>query len=219
MDMVNSKRKEDLCLEKIMQQYFDKFYHFFNIPFTRTDDKELQLQGCDVKINGAKKENIVDEKCATDYFKKDLRTFSFELSFLRRNKNGEIERTNGWFLNDNLATQYYNLGYVRAESKEDMLQEKIYSFECIFVSKKKLQKHILKQIGYRTLQDLQNDFIDLYKSGKLSYNEKSNTYFAWKNGIKIVLSMSKAEKPISVLISKNKLSDMSKKHTKFSFVK
>ena len=128
---IKSNRVSDTYTEKIMQTNFDAAYHILGMDFERCNDRKLQLAGVDVISENNNKEYYIDEKCATDCWDKNLKTFAFELSSeLCNNKTKERtgKRVEGWFVNPNNKTDIYALSYVRADTKENLDKNKISYF-------------------------------------------------------------------------------------------
>ena len=117
----------------------------------RVSQLEMQLKGIDIILVAANSMTFkVDEKTAINYVHSTLRTFVFELSYL---KNGLVRK--GWFLRDDLETELYlitwpNLKQSKADELEKKYGEKRYKWhkeiiysdyencEVIFVRKKTL---------------------------------------------------------------------------------
>lgn len=154
--MQENNRKRDSAIEREMARFIDE--HVYSDKsmfetFTRTDDIESQVGGCDVILtptNEHKKrflsdELIVDEKVASRYANTPIGTFSLELSF--KNKRGEV--VDGWFLKDGLDTTAYLLGWVdeadipllfddgkrRKYDVEKLTKDSVRSFEWCLVEK------------------------------------------------------------------------------------
>ena len=125
--MVQSNRKEDHQLEKPMHKFYNLIYSFLDINFQRNYVRADDLAGCDIRFFNNGKSFVIDEKCATDYYYKDLKTFAMELSAV--SQQGNHERYKGWFVDENKNTEYYSLSYVRADSKAHISRQKIKSCE------------------------------------------------------------------------------------------
>ena len=79
-----SYRKRDSKVEKEISSFLDTyFYPKIVNNFNRYSSKEDQLSGKDVSFSYMRLSKlVVDEKAATHYINKNIRTFAFELSFL-----------------------------------------------------------------------------------------------------------------------------------------
>ena len=107
-------RNEDTRLEGIVNEFLDKYYlsQFDKAEWVKSRD--VQVKGVDIILTSEKLglDNVnVDIKSAVKYSDRYLATYSLELSFIGR---GYKERT-GWFINDELYTEYYLLLYPRSE--------------------------------------------------------------------------------------------------------
>ena len=79
----------------------------------RTDNAYTQIEGSDIILSIPSlniQDAVVDEKASIYYINKDLRTFVLEISFL--NRGYQIQE--GWFVNDQLSTQYYLMQWIKA---------------------------------------------------------------------------------------------------------
>ena len=106
---INKDRPYHESSEKIMGDFLEEnFYNCIeNCTYERITDKNLQVQGVDVKLTIDGKVFLIDEICSIMW--RNLKTFSFELSTYNRNRT---EIFVGWFLNDNLLTTHYLLVWV-----------------------------------------------------------------------------------------------------------
>ena len=138
-----SSRTYDSSLEKSLQSNFNKAYHLCGMSFYRTKDKATQINAGDVVAVNNNKPYFIEEKCAAANYQKDLKTFSLELSFIPCDKktNKPLEyRTSGWLIKDNIQTDIYSFGYVRAKSKENLQNNNLDRFEVIMVKRDILLK-------------------------------------------------------------------------------
>lgn len=238
-----SNRKNDTILEKALQPFFDGVYDFLKIKYKRNYNADEDIAGCDLRFFGKDKDNtafIIDEKCATDFYYKDLHTFCMELSAVSQDKNKQYKRYKGWFVDPNKNTEYYALSYVRADSKEDIKRKNIHSFETIIVSKEKITDYIL-QTARKTLpkvkeiSDIEDIFTQRIRCGAV-YTQKyegdypkgnkvvkyiSDGNYRWRftKNLKVVWSIQKDESPICICVNKDILSKLSCYHTKMVFNK
>ena len=179
------------------------------MKYSRCYDRERQLLGIDIVARNNNKDYFIDEKCATDCWYRDLSTFAFELSYELCDKKTQTRTGNrvpGWFVNPNVKTDIYALGYVRANTKEDFLENKIFRFEVVFVKKKRLQEYIEKHIGgVDKLQCLDVKIREDAKNGTLKpygSNGKNKYRISVANGIYVCWSPNLAESPVNVIIDK-----------------
>lgn len=164
-----SNFNNDIKVESEIGKFLDKNYYptVTGGSFERVTDLKLQRKGVDVLfINDNKQICYIDEKAAIHFFKvhskkTNLKTFAFELM---NTKSGNI----GWFLNDNLFTEVYNLIYGEADCDTwfDVSSENITNITMYCLEKKKLKEYLSSKFNID--DDLLNHFKD-YISSK--YNE------------------------------------------------
>lgn len=111
----------------------------------RTDEKERQFSGSDIILTIPSlgvKDAVVDEKVISTYYylPRSIPTFALELSFKAR--NGEI--TEGWFTDDDKATEYYLMGWVSA-TKDRFTRNDIKWFEYALVKRSDIFKWLEAQ--------------------------------------------------------------------------
>lgn len=97
------KRKESLMREFMKLHYYSKLINSDGTEIKKDfiDDEVRQKQGVDVILYKDQKKYIIDEKAQLDYiYKGPLETFALELL---NSSSGNV----GWFINDNLETEYY----------------------------------------------------------------------------------------------------------------
>ena len=146
----NTFRSKDMEAERELAKFLDKHLYTKEI-FTRsdrTDNAFTQIDGSDIIISIPSlgiKDAIVDEKASIYYINKDLRTFVLEISFL--NRGYQIQK--GWFVNDQLSTQYYLMQWIKANVADprQVKEGNITEIECVLVSKKKLKDYFERE-GY-----------------------------------------------------------------------
>ena len=146
----NTFRSKDMEAERELAKFLDKHLYTKEI-FTRsdrTDNAFTQIDGSDIIISIPSlgiKDAIVDEKASIYYINKDLRTFVLEISFL--NRDYQIQK--GWFVNDQLSTQYYLMQWIKANVADprQVKEGNITEIECVLVSKKKLKDYFERE-GY-----------------------------------------------------------------------
>lgn len=174
-----SNRLQDTLTSTEVEKFLDA--NFYVKPVERVYDKERQIMGIDVVFG----DHFIDEKCATDYINKPLKTFSFELSSVDRNGN----RYTGWLLNDKLKTTHYLLCYInKCKVDKNPKMEDIFEMETIYVA-----KEVIKQY-------LEDKGIDLKNLSSVKENSIG--------GLRIVRSGHKAEKPMNILIPREVLRNL-----------
>lgn len=202
--MIKSRRKEDNIFSNITCEYLDdNFYNKDDVSnFERITDVNLQLLGIDTIFEINNEKFLCDEKSAVRY--RNLKTFSFELSFIGR--NGEIRE--GWLINENLKTNSYLLFYIDkslSDTDKDLNlynKEDIVSSEIILLRKEDIIKY-LESIGW-TLELLREKAKRIRTNPQKEY--KGDIFY---NGCKFSFSENLAEKPINVLLSRDKLRKLS----------
>ena len=222
MTEIKSNRGYDSKLEKIMQSNFDKVYNICGITYSRCTDRKNQLLGSDLVAQKADKSYNIDEKCATDCFGRDLKTFALELSAEicdKKSKTSTGKRVDGWFLKEDSKTDVYAFAYVRANSREDIWNNNIKRFEVLFVKKQKLIKYISEIIGTPSeIKKLEENFRNEVLGGKFAgYGEKGKKRYkkTINKDFALCWSIRLAESPVNLLISKSLLRRLSFKRVVF----
>lgn len=193
---VSKLRKSDEKNSKIITEWLEKnFYSKYTTDYSRKDDIVNQVKGidCTFKINGD--EYNCDEKAAVAYINKPLNTFAFELSFINKGNNVQ----DGWLINNELSTDVYLLVWVN-KAKKDKLDsiDDIEDIELILVDKLSIINY-LESLGWN-LKKLKMKDEQIRKSdGNV---EMGNVF---KNGCKFAYSKHLVEKPINILIPREKL--------------
>jgi len=100
-----SNFKKDLYKEKMLCNYLDDVYTSMKFKYKRTSSNRFQHKGVDLIITYKNKVFYIDEKAQLHYLdQKELPTFAFELSYL---KKGNVKT--GWFLDKKKCTSHYFL--------------------------------------------------------------------------------------------------------------
>lgn len=202
-----SDRKKDNIEEKILSLKLDKLYDRMGWNYERTKrNSKLQLNGVDVIFEKENKKIFVDEKAATKYLNKNLKTFSFEL--VSENNPNRI----GWLLNkDNITTHY---AIIYPKSKINNLEHLDY-LEWILISKERILNILYNNMNFNDV--LSNIYSNIYLNKNTNrneiyiscYDEILNKYFK----LKIVWSKNIfPENPVNVLFNKKDLIELSNKH-------
>lgn len=175
-----SNRRQDSLTSLEVEKFLDK--NFYKSDSERVRDKERQLQGIDVVY----KDRMIDEKCATDYINRPLRTFAFELSSV--NRLGQ--RYLGWLLNPDLKTTHYLICYInKCRVDRNPLEEDIEEMEVIYLEKKAILRY------------LQEKDLSLENLGKYQPLDHPSVI----SGLKIMKSGQKTESPVNILIPRDDL--------------
>jgi len=182
--------------ERELAKFLDKHLYTKDI-FTRsdrTDNASTQIDGSDIIISIPSlgiKDAIVDEKASIYYINKDLRTFVLEISFL--NRGYQIQE--GWFVNDQLSTQYYLMQWIKANVADpwQVKEGNITEIECVLVSKKKLKDYFERE-GYDKTRLIQlSQQMRASQQKMLAPSGKPYRFFFTQN---------LAEKPVNILLNK-----------------
>lgn len=192
----NTFRSKDMEAERELAKFLDKHLYTKEI-FTRsdrTDNAFTQIDGSDIIISIPSlgiKDAIVDEKASIYYINKDLRTFVLEISFL--NRGYQIQK--GWFVNDQLSTQYYLMQWIKANVADprQVKEGNITEIECVLVSKKKLKDYFERE-GYDKTRLIQlSQQMRASQQKMLAPSGKPYRFFFTQN---------LAEKPVNILLNK-----------------
>ncbi|MDP5077392.1 MAG: substrate-binding domain-containing protein [Nonlabens sp.] len=96
--------QDDLKQEVVLASYLDSLYDSKGLRTERVTDSTRQHQGIDLLIHAKGTTYMIDEKAQLHYLNADLKTFTFELSYLKNN----VLKT-GWLFDEHKSTQYYFL--------------------------------------------------------------------------------------------------------------
>ena len=154
-------------------------------------------------VKTLKSVGYVDEKAQLYYINKNIPTFAFELQFLKMGRVIE-----GWFLNDNLKTDYYLLIWPCAsiDDVKRLKKEDFTKLDALMVSKEKLRDK-LSSLGLDK-ETLTQRAYEIRKSrtyGKITTGIQGIYYYA-SDPLKYV------EAPINIVISKTRLIALSDAH-------
>ena len=196
--MIKTKRKNDMRAEQELGAFLDKYlYERLKVPYERANDIERQLKGIDVVLGANARELKIDEKAALGYINVPIKTFAFEISFI--NAAGNLHQ--GWLFNDDLETEYYMLVYPNATTEDTatITAEDFNNVECLFVNKQTILDYI--GLGNKEWILAMDTWLrNMEHNGKF---EEEGFY-----DFKFFVSQYLKEKPINILISKNKLMKM-----------
>ena len=202
----NTYRAKDMEAERELAKYLDKHLYTKSI-FTRaerTDAAGIQIEGSDIILSIPSlniRDAVVDEKASIYYINKDLRTFVLEISFLNRG----FHYSEGWFVDDSLATDYYLMQWIKANVADpwQVKENNITEIECVLVSKAKLKAYFASE-GYdkeRLLQIAQQ----MRASNQKMINPTGKPY-------RFFYTMNLAEKPVNILLNKEEYIRMGEFH-------
>ena len=218
--MIKSLRHQDIKAETSLAKFLDSYFYNRLSPtkgskleIQRVEDKELQLKGVDVRIETDDSELLIDEKAAFYYSNAMIPTFAFELESIQKGHEKPVE---GWFINDELITNYYMLVWpnIRCEQvdgiwiRKDLSSIKKSDFtivEAMLVSRKQLRKQI-EDYGF------DKDYLVKYAIDmrKKYFKDSGRIEIKLSDGVKIVYSGNLAEKSINLVVSKEKIKKSAK---------
>ena len=163
----------------------------------------MQLKGVDVEAKASSRVARIDEKAQLYYINKNLPTFAFELQFL---KNDRV--LTGWFLNEDLITDYYLLIWPKA--KTDIIREikadDFTELDALMVSRKKLHMYLDRYgLHRKQLIDKAEELRRSGRIGKIPTGEKGIYYY-------VSDPRKYAEAPINLVIGKNHLRTIADAH-------
>lgn len=193
---------EDLNVELEISKFIDKnLYPYLSSNFKRYKKKKNQKRGIDVFIQYQSKSMKIDDKCAVYYANKELKTFTFELSYLNEGKEND-----GWLIKQNMETTHYNIMWLNTKDRNirntDIKFEDIKNVESMIISKKRLIDY-LERLGYDNcrLKELNNQI------------RNANSNRRWlSDHIELIISKKLAERPVNLKINKNKLAELAEMH-------
>jgi hypothetical protein len=177
--------KRDLERESLLGHYLDDVYKEIGLKVERNDNLNLQRKGVDLIYNEV---YFIDEKAQLNYVDKDLPTFTFELSYLKKGQ-GKL----GWlFDKSKKTTHYFLVTGIHAVDKND-LKKGFKSCKITSINRFKLIEY-LKNIGLtsKKLNTYEMDIRREDKYGKLQISELNS-----KEGC-LFFSPQLAEKPINL---------------------
>ncbi len=202
-----SLRIQDSKAEQQLARFMDEFFYSkLGIPFLRVKDKDMQLKGVDVILGQSEKK--IDEKASLYYSNAMIPTFVFELEFIFNGKSHI-----GWYLNDELLTDYYMLiwpnirdeynptlkKWVRREIR-DISANDFTVIEAMLIDRRKVKNELEK----RTLNtEHLSRYVELIRKGidRKEYSIGKQI----DDDVKIMISERLNEKPINLVINKRLL--------------
>jgi hypothetical protein len=197
--MATSFRKYDSNAEQEVAKFLDENFYKNNVSeFKRFTNKEDQLKGKDVEFSlGDLKNIIIDEKAQIYYVNKNIPTFAFEINFLR--VGGILTR--GWLFDESKETEYYLLIWITAEKDRNFNATDITKLDCLLVKREAI-------LVFLIIQGLTNEFVNKISSeirekeipGKQQERVYDSCYFYYSPHL--------AEKPINIVIRKEKLKEL-----------
>ena len=219
--MIESFRHQDTLAEQMLGDFMDEYFYSRlktrdgrPLEYKRVSDKEAQLKGIDVCIELDDRKIFIDEKASIYYSNAMIPTFAFELDSIQKGHPLPVE---GWFINDELETEYYMLiwpnikcnlqngKWIRKEIK-DIRKDDFTIIEALMIKKSDLRERLGSQ-GYDRIRLIEyaRRFRDM--CGKADERFEEDII----DGVKIVFSGQLAERPINLVIRKELLMEMAKR--------
>ena len=212
---MESFRNQDMRAEQQLGEFMDRYFYSQlkdrngnSLNYTRMSDKESQMNGVDVCIELESRKMLIDEKATLYYSNAMIPTFAFELDSIQK---GHSEPVQGWFVNDELQTEYYMLIWPNVkciQQGNQWIRKDIKSLgkndftiiEAMLVRKTDI-RHALKRIGCdrRHLLKYAKDIRKLCSDENVK-REKDLT-----GDVKVSFSGQLAEKPVNLVIQKKLL--------------
>lgn len=202
MRELSTLRFDDVKSSNITTDFLIKnFYEKYCVEYEIVTDKERQIKGIDSIFTLGDKKYFCDEKSAIRYVNKNLQTFSIELLFVNR-KN---ELSFGWFLNPDYENNSYLFVWIdKALVNEKNLvksTEDIIELEFAIVKKNKILDY-LNKLGWTEEKLLRKSRLILNNDDEPLFNEKCPD-------IRFFYSKKLVEKPVNILLKRNKLIELS----------
>ena len=210
---IESFRKIDMRAEQVLGEFMDEFFYSKlkskdgnPIRFKRMTDYSSQMDGIDVCIEMDDREIIIDEKASIYFSNAMIPTFAFELDSIQEGHENPVE---GWFVNDDLKTEYYMLIWPNVKCKEidgkwirkPLSKITKYDFTIVeaMMIKKKDIRALLEDKGYDRphLLEYAKRIRNMNSGIETRYDEDLN------DGLKLTFSGQLAEKPINLVINKS----------------
>ena len=187
--------------------FYPKIFNPNKYKFERIYNKKQQIEGLDIIITNIENNNQIgiDEKSAVHYINKKLNTFSLELSFIDKNNNIH----EGWLLDNNKKNNYFLFVWIDKALKTPLSNiEDIKEIEIALI-KKDIILNYLSKLGWSKSKLLT-------KSKKIRNNPNEYKGNINIHNCKFTSSNHLVEKPINVLLSRNKIIELSNKHIKIN---
>ena len=175
-------------------------------------DKETQNKGIDVFIttaNGMFNNSAVDIKIASTYVNRNLPTFAFEISSLRKPYLDDNDCVPGWFIDKTKKTEFYLIGWIWADVPIKEYNKQGYP---VYDWTKITKDNIIKiEVYFIRVQDIK-DYLEKKKwtderiirqDEKIRKNGRTESE-DWIDNIKFTITIKEGrpEKPINIVIRK-----------------
>lgn len=218
---MKSFRDKDTKAEQELAKFMDQFFYSKlrdknkrPVNCRRVYDKTTQMKGIDIEMMVEDRTYYIDEKASLYYSNVMLPTFVLEIDSIQKNQREPVK---GWFVNDNLMTDYYMLIWPNVKCQQDenknWIRKSIESLTCndftiveaMLIKKTDLVLEIQK-CGYSTNRLIQYAMDLRHKAN----NQNNNISEKLNDEIKIQYSGKIAEKPINIVASKELLKRVAK---------
>lgn len=217
MGLSYSNRTTDMKAEKVLGVFLDRYFYSWlarensGLKCKRQYNVTSQLNGVDVIIQKGEKVLKVDEKAAIYHSNTMIPTFAFEVNSIQNDNGYPIL---GWFLNDNLQTNYYLIIWTNVKCelnkeiglwvRKELTELKSTDFSIIeaYLIRKSVLRAFLARDGWNKAAILRRaELIRKTKcSQKIDVGHKE-FYFYYSEHL--------AEKPINIVIKKSTLYKLS----------
>lgn len=209
------RKEKDVMAEYMGLNYYAKLRNHdgSKVNYKRIDDISEQKQGIDVTYTYQGFTFLVDEKAQMDYIYKEkpLPTFSLELL---NGSSGAI----GWFINDELKTEYYMFIWPHAKSRPLSVEGIMYAY-YVLINKKKLQiaierkykksKTQLLEYAKRMVKEKMGDEVH-DKNGKcIGYRYKGDGFDDYGY---LYYTLSKQERPVNLVVKRSWLEKIAEEY-------
>ena len=226
--VMDSFRQQDMRAEAELGKFMDEnFYSRLKgkngtpLKFERVVNVNTQKKGVDVIISSPDRSMLIDEKASFYYSNLMIPTFAFEIDSIQKGHDKPIA---GWFINDELLTQYYMLIWpnVKCEKEKNgdkwirknlnMIKKEDFTIvEAMLIDKSDIRQK-LDEEGFS--KEYLIEYAKLIRKGAV-LNEKEkdpfkNTERSLAKSIKVIYSGQLAEKPINLVIAKSLLKKVAK---------
>lgn len=229
--MKGTNRKTDSKTEALISEFLCKYLYdqlendFENFSYRQIKDESQQRKGIDVLLKwegDSTREIKVDEKATIYYFNKMIPTFAFEIDSIQTD---EGDCYPGWFINDELLTEWYHLIWPNAKpnwkSKNQAFDlnhlelNDITICETILISKKVLKNNVKSDFCLSSNDELNaflleqskkiREGIPLSIAAEKTIEKETFTKIKINDNYSFHYSKAITERPVNLVISKNKL--------------
>lgn len=190
-----SNYRKDISKEEFLGNYLDtvypKLFDKTHYSVKRINNLGLQHKGVDLLLENAKNKFYVDEKAQLDYLNVSLKTFAFELSYLKFGGWRE-----GWLFDNKKITEiYFLITEIKVVNPENIYQG-IQSLKITGIYRSRLLKH-LEKIGLTKdrLLEIEKELRNSGLGGRTDIKELNSKIEGNVN-----LTLGKSEKPINLVL-------------------